>query len=223
MDPILFLNFKTYKEGTGENAIKLAKIAEKVASESGSKIILVVQPIDLHEITKNTVLPVFAQHIDPIQFGSNTGRILPEAVKQAGAEGTITNHAEDKQSNEFIEGCIKRAKEVGLKIMICAEDVNRAEQIASMPEKPNFIAVEPPELIGGDISVSTAKPEVISGAVEAIHKIAQIPVITGAGIKNKEDVRRAIELGTVGVFVASGVVKAENPENAIRDLVAGFV
>ncbi len=223
MEPILFLNFKTYKEGTGSNSVKLAKIAEKAAEETGSKIILVVQAIDLHNVVASTGLPVFAQHIDPVQFGSNTGKILPEAVKAAGAEGTITNHAEDKQSNEFIEGCIKRAKEAGLKIMVCAENVDRAEQIASMAEKPDFIAIEPPELIGGNVSVSAAKPEAISGAVEAIHKIAPIPVITGAGIKTTEDVKKAIELGTVGVFVASGIIKATDQEKAIRDLVAGFV
>ena len=95
-------------------------------------------------------------------------------------------------------------------------------EIASFSVKPDFIAVEPPDLIGGDVSVSTAKPELISDSVKAVHAVASIPVITGAGIKNSADARKALELGTEGVFVASGIVKAQNPEKAIDELLEGF-
>jgi len=221
--PVLFINFKTYSESTGKNAIVLAKKAQKIADEESVSIVLVVQAVDIEAVSKTVKLPVFAQHIDPVSFGSNTGHILPKAVKEAGAVGTVLNHAENKRDNAFIEKAIGKAKEVGLIVMVCAEDIERAKQIASFVQKPNFIAVEPPELIGGDISVSTANPEFITDSVNAVKEIApEIEVITGAGIKNNSDVKKALELGTKGVFVASGIIKADNQIAAIKDLVEGF-
>ncbi len=220
--PVIFINFKTYKESTGKNAIDLAKKAEEVSRQYGVSIVLVVQAIDLHEIANVVRIPVFAQHIDPVVYGSFTGRILPEAVKDAGAIGTVLNHAENKRDNDFLQKAISRAKEVGLNVMVCAESIERAKQIASFAQKPDLIAVEPPELIGGNISVSTAQPGLISNSVNAIHSISNIPVIVGAGIKNSDDVRKSIELGSAGVFVASGIIKVQDSRKAIEDLASGF-
>jgi triosephosphate isomerase (TIM) len=217
----IFINFKTYEEATGKKAIELAKKAERIAEHAECQIILVVQAVDLRAVSEAVSLPVFAQHIDPINYGSNTGHVLPEAVKEAGATGTVLNHAENKQTNDFLEKAVKRAKSVGLQVMVCAETIERAKQIAVF--SPDLIAIEPPELIGGDISVSTAKPEIISGTVQAVHEVNQIPVVTGAGIKNSADVKKAIELGTTGVFVASGIIKAEDQEKAIQELAEGFL
>ena len=219
--PVLFINFKTYEQGMGKNALELAKECEAVAKETGKEIVLVVQAVDIRMISKGVDLPVFAQHIDPVGYGSNTGHVLAEAVKEAGAVGTVINHAENKKDNAFVEKAIARAKEAGLIVMVCAEDVKRAEELAKF--NPDLIAVEPPELIGGDISVSTAQPEIITESVKSIKAVNEsIDVITGAGIKNREDVAKAIELGTVGVFVASGIVKAEDKKKAVEDMVNGF-
>ncbi len=221
--PVLFINFKTYEQATGENAVALAKAAESVAKETGNQIALVVQAVDLRLVVQAVSLPVFAQHIDPVEYGSNTGHTLPEAIKGAGAVGTVINHAENKHDNDFVEKAIARAQSVGLEVMVCAETIERAKEIATMSDKPNFIAVEPPELIGGDISVSSAQPELITDSVKAVKEISpNISLITGAGIKNSADVAKSVELGTVGVFVASGIVKSDNPKQAIADLVSGF-
>ena len=221
--PVLFINFKTYAEATGKNAVSLAKKAAAVAAKENVSIALVVQAADLRLVSQTVKLPVFAQHIDPIGFGGNTGHILPEAVKQAGAFGTVLNHAENKRNNDVLQKSIFRAGALGLTTMVCAESVVRAKQVASFPKKPDLIALEPPELIGGNVSVSSAKPMLIRDGVKAIKKIApKIIVITGAGIKNAGDVEKAVELGTMGVFVSSGIVKAQNQERAIRELVSGF-
>ncbi len=220
MDNLFFINFKTYEQGTGEKALKLAKIIEKVSIESGVKIIAVVQPIDLRLLSENSLIEVFSQHMDNVKYGASTGKILPEAVKQAGAKGTILNHAENKVSNQEIEKTINRARELGLKIMVCAESIQRAKEIAVF--KPDFIAIEPPELIGGSKSISSESPEIISNAVKEINSINQIPVIAGAGINSIQDVEKAIELGASGVFVASAIVKAKNPEEKLRELVKGL-
>ena len=219
--PILFLNFKTYKEATGKNALKLAKIAQSVTKKTGTKIVLVVQATDIKEISKNSSLEVFAQHVDPIKIGSNTGFILPLALKEAGSNGTILNHAENKRSNEFIESALVEAKSVGLKVMLCAESVYRAEQLAKF--SPDFIAIEPPEPIGGDISTSTAKPGIIVNAVKKIKEInPKIKVIAGAGIKTAMDSKLALKFGCSGVFVASSVILAKNQKLALEELIKGF-
>ena len=216
----LFVNFKTYEDSTGPKALGLAKLMATFLSGEVA-IIPVVQAVDLREIAANVPLKVFAQHADPISYGANTGHTLPEALADAGAYGVVLNHAENKRSDEFVEMAVKRCRDAGLKVMVCAESLDRAKDLAKF--SPDFLAVEPPELIGGNVSVSTAKPELISDSVKAIHKIDKgIKVITGAGIKGTSDVAKAIELGTSGVFVASGVVCAKDKEYAIRQLLDGF-
>ena len=219
--PVLFVNFKTYKEATGKNAIKLASVAKKISSKRKKNIVIVAQPTDIAAVSRLGIA-VFSQHLDAVGYGSNTGFILPEAVKSAGAKGTVLNHAEHKLSDDVLEKSIARAKEVGLLVMACAETTERARKIASFRARPDLIAVEPPELIGGDISVSTANPKIISDTVKAVHAISNIHVITGAGIKNGSDAKRAVQLGCKGVFVASGIVKAGNSRKAIEEIVSGL-
>ncbi|MCX8189745.1 MAG: triose-phosphate isomerase [Candidatus Diapherotrites archaeon] len=220
--PALFINFKLYESGTGKKALETAKIIEKSVYGKDIGVILVVQACDIRLIAQNVSLPIFAQHIDPVTYGAYTGHILPEAIKEAGAIGTILNHAENKRDDNFLGLAIKRAKECGLEVMVCAESVERAKKIASFLIKPDLIAIEPPELISGDISVSTAKPELISKVVSLVGKKNAIPIITGAGIKNSLDVRKSIELGCSGVFVASGIMKAKDKEKEIGELLSGF-
>jgi triosephosphate isomerase len=216
----LFVNFKTYADSTGSKALGLAKLL--ATFQSGEvDIIPVVQVVDLREIASNVPLKVFAQHVDPISYGAHTGHVLPEALVEAGAFGVVVNHAENKRSDDFVENVIVRCHDVGLKVMVCAESIDRAKILAGF--SPDFLAVEPPELIGGNVSVSTARPELISDSVKLIHEIdPKIKVITGAGIKDSVDVSKAIELGTSGVFVASGVVCAKDKEYALRHLLSGF-
>lgn len=218
MKPILLINFKTYEEGTWEKALKIAKAAEKLANED-VEIVLAVQPVDIGKISGNIRIPVFSQHVDPIVYGSHTGWILPESVKSAGAAGTLLNHSERQISFERLKESVDRCKEIGLRTVVCAATPEKVKEVASL--KPDYIAIEPPELIGGDISVSKAKPEIITESIEKSEPFG-IPVLCGAGVKNREDVSKAKELGAKGILVASGVVKAGDPEEAIRDLLEGF-
>ncbi len=222
-EPILFINFKNYKEAVMQNAVSLAKTAESVAKKTGKEIVLVVNPVELSLIAKSVSIPVFSQHVDFEDLGKGNGKVLPEVAKYHGAKGTVLNHAEFKLSNEILQKSLARAKNNGLIVMVCAETVERARQIAAMTPRPDYIAVEPPELIGSDtLSVANANPEIISGTVKAVHAIAKIPVITGAGIKSTQDVRTAIELGTRGVFVASHIMRSPDKEKAICELAEGL-
>lgn len=216
--PIVLTNFKTYETATGSKALELAHIHAKVSKETEQNVTVAVQAFDLSNIAQNTAIPIFAQHIDPAVYGSHTGWNLPEAAKAAGAFGTILNHSEHRLDFDTLEKSIQRAKEVGLKTIVCAET---AEEGAEIMQKfsPDLIAVEPPELIGGDISVSTANPKIISDSVKLI---GEGKVLVGAGIKNGEDVRIALKLGAVGVLLASGITKVDNPEEVLFDLASGL-
>ena len=219
--PIILINFKAFDTAIGENAVKLAKVCEKIAKETDVTIAIAVQTADIYRVSHEVSIPIFAQHIDDIKYGSYTGNILAEAVKQNGAVGTLLNHSEHRIRLDILEASIKRAKESGLITVVCANNQRIGAAISAL--EPDFIAVEPPELIGGDISVSSAKPEVIS---ESVYKICGgkkcEKVLVGAGIKTTEDVKKAIELGAVGVLVASGVTKSIDPEKEVRALVKGL-
>ena len=144
---------------------------------------------------------MWCQHLDAIEVGSNTGSLLPQNAQYHGASGTLLNHAENKMSLETIENTLKLVPEEMI-TCVCAADVEQARAIAAFG--PNMIAVEPPELIGGDISVTTADPGIIRNTVEAVKSVnSDVGVLTGAGVKNGDDVKMAIELGTIGVLLAS--------------------
>ncbi|MFC1648386.1 triose-phosphate isomerase [Nanoarchaeota archaeon] len=214
--PVIIVNFKTYDQATGENALKLAKICEKVANDTNSDVRVAVQTADIHNIASQVSIPVYAQHVDPILAGKNSGWILPEACQHAGASGSLVNHSEHQVGLEKAEKIIGRLRELGMKSVVCADDMDNADKLAAL--KPDFVAVEPPELIGGDISVSTAQPELISESVLRVTHEYGVPLLVGAGIKTGQDVAKALELGAVGVLLASGITLAENPEAALRGL-----
>lgn len=214
--PLILVNFKTYSEATGEAALKLAKAAEKVSLESEVCIGVAPQFADISAISREVNIPVFAQHIDPVKPGSYTGYILPESVRLSGAVGTLVNHSERRLKLAEIDAVIARAREVNLLTVVCTN--NEAVSAAAAALKPDMIAVEPPELIGTGIPVSKAKPEVVTNTVENVRRVnKEVVILCGAGITNGEDVTAALKLGTEGVLVASGIVKAKDPYKAILD------
>lgn len=215
--PLIVLNFKTYIEATGSKALKLAQIAEKVSLKTGVTIIVCPQFTDISLITNRLSVPVFAQHVDSIQPGSHTGHILPEAIKAAGAKGTLLNHSERRILLSDMDFAIRRAKDVGLLILACANNVSVGSLIALLD--PWAIAIEPPELIGTGRAVSKVKPEMVSGAVEVIKNVnSSVHVICGAGITCGEDVEAALRLGAEGVLLASAFVKSKNPEKTLLEM-----
>ena len=218
---MIFVNFKTFKEGTGHGALELVKVLEEVAHLSRVKIIPVVQSTDIKEIVLSSKLEVWAQKIDPVSYGAHTGSILPEAVFEDGAVGTFLNHSEAKLATfAELKQTNQKAKEVGLKTLIFTAGISELNRILAL--KPTFVAYEPPELVGSrETSVAQAKPEIISEA-SVLAKNAGIPLIVGAGIHSQEDVKKSLELGAVGVVVASDIVLAEDPKKELLDLVEGF-
>lgn len=218
MQPLIVLNFKTYAESTGENAVKMARYCEEVSKATGVEIIACPQAPDLYRVAASVKVPVYAQHIDAVGAGSYTGHVTAGCVKSAGAKGTLINHSERRLLLADIDSAILSAKKEGLKAIVCTNNVAVTSAAAAL--SPDFVAVEPPELIGSGIPVSRANPEIVSGSVKAVKDInPKVKVLCGAGISAGEDVKAALELGAVGVLLASGVIKAKDPKAALYELV----
>jgi triosephosphate isomerase len=215
--PIIILNFKCYGESIGSNAIKLAKIAEKVGEDTGLSIIVTPTFLDLQRVASVVSIPVFSQHIDPIELGSHTGFIPAEALRQAGAVGTLVNHSERRLLMADVDAAVSRARDLELQTCVCTN--NAAVSAAAAALNPTMVAVEPPELIGSGRSVSKTKPEVVTSTVKLIRSINKnVIILCGAGITTGDDARAAIRLGTDGVLLASAFTKAGDPEKALLDL-----
>jgi triosephosphate isomerase len=208
--PVIIVNFKTYLESTGKRAIELAKKAEKVHRETSIYVGVAPQLADLSAVAQAVEIPVFAQHIDPIKPGGYTGHVLAEAVKEAGAIGTLINHSERRLKLSDIDEIVKLTREKGLMSVVCANNPSTSVAVSSL--NPDLVAIEPPELIGTGIPVSKAQPEIVSGTVQLVREVnKKITILCGAGISHGEDVSAALKLGTQGVLVASGIVKAKDP------------
>jgi triosephosphate isomerase (TIM) len=208
--PLLVVNFKTYLEATGKKSLELAKTAESVSKESGVQIAVAPQFSDIKEVCEAAGLHVFSQHIDPVKPGAYTGHVLAEAVKAAGATGTMLNHSERRIKISEIEEAIQLANTAELRTLVCANTSGVSAAIAAL--EPDMIAIEPPELIGTGVAISKAKPELITNTIRRIRGVNKsVSVLCGAGVSSPEDVAKAIELGSQGVLVASSVVKSRNP------------
>jgi triosephosphate isomerase (TIM) len=159
-------------------------------------------------------LLIFAQHMDPLSIGRGLGSVLPEAVKAAGAVGVMLNHAEKPMSISDLYRAIKRADEVGLVSIVCADSIEEAAAIAHFC--PNIIVAEPTELIG---TGQTSNYEYVIKSTSIIKDInPDIQVLQGAGISNGQDVYNVIKAGAEATGSTSGIIKAEDPEAMINEM-----
>jgi triosephosphate isomerase len=220
MKEVIVVNFKSYEEGTGREGFRLARTCEKAAVESDVDVIVCPPLIHLGQYADELSIPVYAQHVDAISVGSHTGHISSMSILSGGGQGSLINHSERRMRIADIERAVAECRRVEISTIVCTNSIGVSQACSML--SPTYVAIEPPELIGGDTPVTKAKPEIISGAVEAIKSINdEVNVLCGAGIKTGKDVRKAIELGSSGVLVASGVVKSKDPEKVMMDLVSG--
>lgn len=217
--PIVILNYKTYLESSGENALELARALKSASEESGITIVAAPQAADIYRIQDQISLPIFAQHIDPITPGGHTGSNLIETLIEAGISGSLINHSENRMKLADIDEVIQLCKQNDIESCVCTNNIATSKAIATF--SPDAVAVEPPELIGTGIPVSQAQPEVVEDSVKGVKSInKKIKVLCGAGISTGDDMKAAMDLGADGVLLASGIVKAENPKEALLDLVS---
>jgi triosephosphate isomerase len=219
---VISLNFKTYKESTGNNGLELAAIADEIASRNPSVMVMVcpqlVQTGVVASLASRAV--VFSQHSDLEGQGKFTGRVSLESVKAMGCKGTVLNHAERKLPHDLLRKTIARANSLGLQSLVCAMGAKEAVEIAKM--KPTMIAVELPHLIGSRKSITRIAPEEVEDAVKGIRKVnKKVVILAGAGVNSRKDAAKAIELGAQGVMLATFFVLSRNPRKALEELVDG--
>ena len=210
---MIVVNLKAYSNAVGEKSEDVMEACRRASEVTGERVVVAPQPEDL---LRAEDMEVFSQHVDGVNPGSHTGSVLARGVKEAGATGTLINHSEKRLQDRDIEASVNAAKSLGLETIVCAQSPDDCEKYSRFD--PDYIAFEPPELIGGDNPVSEAKPGLIQEAVER----AEVDVLTGAGIKSKKDVEKSIELGCEGVLVASGVVKANDKYAEVKELCEGL-
>jgi len=213
---MIFLSLKTYPQASGDQAISLCQNIKKVAQETKIPIIPAAQPFDIYRIKKELGIEVWAQHLDPIDPDRHFGWLSPHSAKLAGAAGTIINHGEHEVDFPTIKKTVAKCKKYKLKTLVIVDSVKLAKKVINL--KPDFLAFEYPDLIGGDLAMVEADPKTTKKVID----LSPIPVIIGAGIKTKDHVQKTVKLGGAGVILASGVVKADDQVAALRDLVAGF-
>ena len=216
--PIIAINFKTYKESLGDNALEIAKAIEEINPHLKAKCLPVVVPqtVDIRLIAKETTIPVFAQHGEAFDYGKNTGYTTIKSLKNAGVTGMLINHSEHKLALNKIEETIIAAKKEDLYSICCVDTIDQARAVACF--SPTYIALEPPELIGTDVSIAQKDPEIIEKVVKKIKFIQpNAHVLIGAGIKTRKDVEICIENGASGVLLASGVTKAKDIPTVLFD------
>ncbi|HXX55544.1 MAG TPA: triose-phosphate isomerase [Methanoregula sp.] len=217
--PLILVNLKSYKEGMGNRAHLIANAAQIVAHETGTTIGIAPSYIDLHPLSHHFAVPVYAQHVDGSEPGAHTGQITAEALKLAGATGSLVNHAERRLTLAEIESSVQALQSRELSAVVCTNNEKTSAAAAALG--PAYVAIEPPELIGSGVSVSKANPEIIRRSVAAVRSVnSSVKVLTGAGIQSGECVRIAVDLGTDGVLLASSVVKSKEPGAVLRDLVS---
>jgi triosephosphate isomerase len=219
--PLFLLNLKAYPRTAGRAGLSMARALESAARRAGVAAAIAPPLPELARVAAAVRLPVLAQHVDAVLPGAQTGFIVPETVRDAGGKGSLVNHSEHRLPRPAIGATVDRLRAAHLTSVVCAGTVAEAGALSSL--RPPYLAIEPPELIGGEVSVSSARPEVIAAAVRAVR--AESPttrVLCGAGIHDREDVRRALELGAHGILVASAVARSPRPARVIDELLEGF-
>jgi triosephosphate isomerase len=214
----LIINFKNYEEISADGALRLSETARQVAEKIQVEIILAPPHPVLALIAKEVEIPVICQHVDDEKMGPSTGFTVPEIAKSYGAIGSLINHSEHRIEMNSIASLVKRLRKLGMVSIVCAQEPQEVVEISTF--EPDFIAIEPPELIGSGKAVSKENPTVITKSIEGAGSRSRI--ICGAGISDKEDVSKAMELGSQGILVASGVIKATSWDKKLTELASGM-
>jgi triosephosphate isomerase len=218
---LLIINLKNYLETSGNNTIKLVNDAEKVSEKLEIEIIISPPQPSLALIANQTKLKVISQHVDLKKPGSTTGFYVPEIIEKVGAAGSLINHSEHTIEIEDIKQIIEKLKGLGLSSFVCVKTSDELKEVVEF--EPDYIAIEPPELIGTQKSISTEKPFLIRECSNIVNsKNHRSKLICGAGINKKEDVKTALGFGAKGILVSSSITKASNWHEKIFELASGF-
>jgi triosephosphate isomerase (TIM) len=215
-DKPLVINLKNYNEISGDNSSKIVQDAKNASLLNHKDIIIAPPPSSILALSKIRI-PLISQHVDDVLLGATTGFIVPEIIKSHGAVGSLINHSEHKIEHSHIKNLVKRLRELDMISIVCADDLDEVRAVSRY--SPDFLAIEPPELIGKGVAVSKANPSIVMNSVQVVKGISpDVKVLCGAGIVSKYDVQKAFELGVEGILISSGVVKSSSWYSKILEL-----
>ena len=214
--PVFELGLKGY--AWGDEAVRLAREADRLSGELGVTVIFDPQAVDIAAVARDARhLLVFAQHMDPVPPGRGVGAVLAEALRAAGAVGTLLNHSERPMTGPDLVAAVGRAREAGLHTLVFADSPADAAEVARLG--PDIVLAEPPELIATGRSAGSVMREFVERSLAAVHAIdPRILVMSGAGVHTPEDVATMIRLGLDGTGSSSGILRAADPVAVMRDM-----
>jgi len=212
---LFIINCKNYEEVAGNRIVRLVETAERISAEHKVEI-AVAPPVHMAGLVAGARIPILAQHVDDAKVGSTTGFTVPELLKRSGISGSLINHSEHRTDPKSIRNVVARLRGLKLISVLCVRDVSELRGYVGL--NPDYIAIEPPELIGSGKAVSKERPDLIARAAD-ITRGAQnsTRLLCGAGIVSGRDVARAMELGSAGILVASGIVRARDWDRTISE------
>ena len=221
MTRLFVINFKNYLEISADKTVTLALAAQKAAKNLNLEIVIAPPQPSIAIVMQNVDIPVFCQHVDDADIGQSTGFFIPELARSYGASGSIINHSEHRLSYVTISNLVQRLKQLDMTSVVCAQTPNEVAQLAKL--NPDFIAIEPPELIGSGKAVSRESPKIIIDSIKsATQNSKYTKLICGAGIVDQSDVTAALQLGVEGILVASGIIKSTTWYEKILELGSAF-
>lgn len=216
--PFLIVNPKSYLYGN--ESLKLAKAADQAAKDTGLPIIFTCPYADVRMIRENTEnIIVCVQSMDPLTPGRGMGHVLPESLKEAGADAVFLNRAENPKTLSDLYACIRRAAELDMTSIVCADSITEAKAVACM--NPDVVLAEPTDLIGtGQVADDAYTME----AIDQVRKVnPDVLVVVASGVSTAEDCYNMIRLGADGTGGTSGILNAPSPAVRIREMAEAIV
>lgn len=216
--PFLIVNPKSYLYGN--ESLKLAKAADQAAKDTGLPIIFTCPYADVRMIRENTQnIIVCVQSMDPLVPGRGMGHVLPESLKEAGADAVFLNHAENPKTLSDLHACIRRAAELNMTSIVCADTITEAKAVACM--NPDVVLAEPTDLIGtGQVADDAYTIE----AIDQVRKVnPDVLVVVASGVSTAEDCYNMVRLGADGTGGTSGILNAPSPAVRIKEMAEAIV
>ena len=213
---MIFVNLKTYENGTGNKALEFAKNLQKLQEDIDVPVTLLVQATDIRLLATNTTVNIWGQHMDNIVYGKSTGYILPQSLIDAGAKGTILNHAEHKLPITDLSTLINQYKKENFGILVSGtspEEVTVLDQL-----EPTFLGYEPQEYIGTKTSVVEAAADIIQSILSKVKS----PLVIGAGIHKPEHITEGLNMGVKGFLISSDVLLSLDPVQRLKEYMLAY-
>jgi len=201
----------------GDAVVEMAKAADAASVKYDVDVLFILPYVEIRRIRELCPnLIILAPYMDTIRPGRGMANILPEALKEAGAQGVVINHCERPMTLSAIKNTIIRANELDMFSFVCTDTIDEAKAVAQLG--PDIINPEPSELIG---SGQASDMNYVMDAIKAVKSInPDILVEQAAGITTAEQIYDFIMAGSEGAGSASGVINSEKPLELLDEMIS---